>query len=109
MALRLTGLTLLLLLSTLQYNFCLAAVPHRVHYKEFYPQLRPYMDKYLTENCSDDYYLYEPDYRSNNVLECPGCAAVQLTGCLLNTFHEVEKANMASAAVILGILSATLS
>ncbi|KAK3718572.1 hypothetical protein LTR37_005076 [Vermiconidia calcicola] len=79
------------------------------HFDTFYPQLRPVIAEYLRYNCSQEYRDYLDDVRSDNELVCIGCAAAPVTDCLLNTFHEVDKANMASAAVILGILPTSLS
>ena len=69
------------------------------------------MNQYLQDNCSAEYerYFQDADYESPNTLECRHCKAAPVVGCLLNTFPETDKANMASAAVILGILPATLS
>ena len=72
------------------------------------------MHQYLQSNCSLELSHYlsstpEDPFHSSNTLDCKHCAAAPVTGCLLHTFHEVDKANMASAAVILGILPGTLS
>lgn len=90
---------------------CGIAMAAKAHFRQFYPQIRPYMEHYLSNNCSSEYdtYLHNPNFTSFNTLDCKECAAAPVTGCLLNTFHETDKVNMASAAVLLGILPATLS
>jgi hypothetical protein len=80
------------------------------HFEQFYPQLRPYMQAYLQDECRTEYHKYLNDSpSSSNQLSCKNCTAAPLTGCLLHTFREVDKANMVSAAVILGILPTSLS
>ncbi len=68
------------------------------------------MQQYLREECNAEYQNYLNDTStSNNQLSCKNCTAAPLSGCLLHAFREVDKANMASAAVILGILPTSLS
>lgn len=88
-----------------------ATVSGRVHFQQFYSQIRPFMLQYLAGNCSSVYqrYLHDPLFHSDNVLECDRCAAAPVVQCLLSNFPEVDKSNMASAAVLLGIVPATLS
>jgi hypothetical protein len=81
----------------------------KVHFQHFYPQIRPYMEQYLAEDCSAELATYFTNATSNNGLSCKNCTATIVSGCLLNTFKEVDKANMASAAVLLGILPTMLS
>lgn len=84
-----------------------APPPSQVQFKQWYPGIRGYMEHNLNHQCAENptnYYNVSYPYE-----DCQQCRGQALIDCLLNNLDAITTANLASAAVILGLLPSTLS
>ncbi|KAI0144753.1 hypothetical protein BJ166DRAFT_538973 [Pestalotiopsis sp. NC0098] len=87
----------------------LAATP--THFQQWYPQYGASLQYKMSKNCTSQYH----DYLNGSSTYCrqypsqSGCLAGQVVDCILDNTSESTKANMAAAAVLLGILPTILS
>ena len=79
-------------------------------FRAWYPEYRPILSKTLESECSAEYEAWVPGNRptveNSNGTATTGQAVVQ---CILESTSEFMKTNMASAAVLLGIMPFALS
>ncbi|KAJ2985236.1 hypothetical protein NUW58_g5644 [Xylaria curta] len=87
----------------------------RSHYHHWYPQYSSYFANIARTACSADIQIYQkgnpPGFRSSceDTLTQEQCASAGVIACLLEHTTEDIKANIAAAAVVLGLLPTTLS
>lgn len=78
-------------------------------FHDFYPGVSESVKGILPDDCKPQYELYLHNESSLTKQGCSGCAVATVTRCVLDALAAVDKANMASATVILGLLPGTLS
>ncbi|GAW21897.1 hypothetical protein ANO14919_114230 [Xylariales sp. No.14919] len=87
----------------------------RSHYQYWYPQYSDYFTAIARNGCSLEIQRYqkgnEPGFRfgCENTLTQVQCASAAVIACMLEKTTEDIKANIAAAAVVLGLLPTTLS
>lgn len=74
------------------------------HFQHWFPQYGSILDAWLHNSCQSDY----DDYVNNADCGWGGCQTGRVVHCLLHTATESSKANMAAAAVLLGLLPTIL-
>ncbi|KAF2718658.1 hypothetical protein K431DRAFT_296658 [Polychaeton citri CBS 116435] len=83
--------------------------PLKIHFKTWYPQVRQYLPGILVDNCIDEYSIYLGNATNPYPLSCKNCKIQPVVNCILDNWRESDKANMASAAVLLGLLPTILA
>ncbi|KAL2135821.1 hypothetical protein VTI74DRAFT_6750 [Chaetomium olivicolor] len=78
-----------------------------LHFQTFFPQYSPTLTSFIRGPCRAPF----ADYLTQNPTTCSyvGCLSGRVVHCLLSQATESMKANMAAAAVLLGLLPTTLS
>lgn len=76
----------------------------RTAFQLFFPDVRTELEQALTQNCSDLFHSYE-----NEHVRVYGKFCVKTFSCIMQNIPEYTKANMASAAVLLGLAPWILS
>lgn len=79
------------------------------HFKQWFPQYGAILQQTVHASCSSEYKYYlqgDAPYCSNYYYV--GCLTGHMVDCILSNSVESLKANMASAAVLLGVLPTTL-
>lgn len=76
----------------------------RTAFQHFFPDVRTELEQALAQNCSDLFHSYE-----NEHVRVYGKFCVKTFSCVMQNIPEYTKANMASAAVLLGLAPWILS
>lgn len=74
----------------------------------WYPTYGRRLQTIVTEHCQWQMALYHSDLRPANCTESTACKIAPAIDCILDEMKESDKANMAAAAVVLGLLPTTL-
>lgn len=77
------------------------------HFQQWFPQYGPTFERFIRGSCKTTFAEYMADYAPT--CDYVGCLSGRVVHCLLSSATESLKANMAAAAVLLGLLPTTLS
>lgn len=76
--------------------------------QKWYPTYGPRITKIIDHHCQWQMQLYHSDLHPQNCSESTACKIAPAIDCILDEMKESDKANMAAAAVVLGLLPTTL-
>src|SRR5277367_6114121 len=89
----------------LAFATLISATSAKVHFKYWYEQYRDVFESIMEEHCQSEYQGYLTQTAPKDYLSA---TVTPVIDCILDNLNETRKANMAAAAVLLGLLPTTL-